>query len=212
MPHCSLEFSRIGLSVAVHSQWNEEQSNCALRIFTGSKHAEDFLATIPRTERNSFRPCATILNTCPDFPIILEIRGDIALSLTSHLTVLAQEIALGTRIFGRLRKPELFGFWEPPATHALGAGIIMWFHPNAGYHVAITHSKEQAEEVIRGLPWLRAQRRQRLLGKINAWHTPQRSDQATQKIKGVIAEVLCKASLAARINIARNAHAAATWN
>lgn len=205
MPHRSLEFSNIG-PVAAHAQWNEAQDNCVLRIFARRQDADAFLPTIPASERQGFEACTAILENGGDAPNMLEINGDTALSLTSFLVKLSQTEGI---TFG---EPDLVGFWEPPANRALGAGMMMWFHPDAGYHIAITHSKEQAETVIHGLSWLETERRHRLLGRINKWNTPRRSDHPVQKIEGIIAEVLCKASFATKVAIEMDAHAATAWN
>lgn len=197
MPHCSLEFSSIGLSVAVHSQWNKELTNCALRIFTSRQRADDFLAKIPNSERQEFAQCAAILESGTDTLGVLEVRGETALSLTSFLIGLSEE----TRFVGVLNKPDLMGFWGPPTVRASGTGIIMWFHPNDGYRAAIAYAKEQAEGVIRGLSWLQTRRQQQLLKQIEEWKMPRQSADAPLEIEGVIAELLCKASRVAQISV-----------
>ncbi len=143
MPHCSLEFSRIGLLVAVHSQWNEQQTLCALRIFTDRQRAQDFLATIPASERQGFAPCAAVLENNTDGLGALELYGDIALSLTAFLVKLRWEAQVLTRVINR---PDFMGFWEPPAVRASGSGMIMWFHQNDGYRVMIAACKRSGGE------------------------------------------------------------------
>ncbi len=208
MPHCSLEFSRIGLPVAVHSQWNEQRTNCALRIFTNRQHAEDFLATIPRAERQKLARCAAILESDTNAPGVLETNGETAIALFSFLVKLHQE----PPVVLRMVKPDLMGCWGPPIVCASGTGIIMWFHPDDGYHTAIVHAKEQAEQVIRGLPWLEPRWQEPLLGEIRRWKISYQSARTVQEIGGVIAEVLCRASLAARVNTTMDMQAKVGWN
>jgi len=196
MPHCSLEFSRIGLLVAVHSQWNIAQTNCALRIFTSRPRADDFLAVIPHAERRGFAKCAAILESDADALGVLELRGDTALSLTSFFVKLRWEVHVSNTPPG----PLLMGFWGPPATREFGDGMIMWFHPDSEYHAAIVHNREQAEKIMCGLSWLQEERRERLLEQIKTWKMLRQSADVLQEIGGVIAEVLAKASLAAKVS------------
>ena len=210
MLYCSLEFTHIGLSVAVHSQWNEELTNCKLRIFTNRQCADDFLAKIPSSERRGFAACAAILESTSDTLGVLELSGDTALSLTSYLIVLSQEGEVGAPI---TNEPELMGFWGPPTIRAFGTGIIMWFHPNDGYQVIIAYAKEQAAEVVHRFSWLQPEPQELFLEQIEKWKMPRRSADAVQEIGGVIAEVLCKASLAAKVSVAmEEAQAKAHWN
>lgn len=207
MPHCSLEFSRIGLPVAAHSQWNEEQTLCALRIFTGRQDANVFLATIPASERCGLAKCVGALQNDVSALGVWTAQGDIALSLTAFLVNLFQgveEIAFGG--------PDVVGFWLPPAARPASGSMIMWSHPDDGCHVAIAGGKEQAEAIIRGLSWLEARRQKRLLRKIRGCRMSCGSSGAVRKVDGLIAEVLCKASLAAKINGAMNLQAKAQLN
>lgn len=209
MPHCSLEFSRIGLPVAVHSQWNRQLTQCALRIFTNRESLDDFLAAIPHSEGEWLATYARVLEKTDGATGVWEIRGDTALSLTNFLVTLSEKIEVGERV---LNKPDLIGFWEPPPTRISGTGMMMWFHPDNDYQVAIAHAKEQATDIIRGLSWLDPRRQKKLLGQIAHWKMYERSDDAVQRISGIIAEILCKASLAAKINNARNMQAKANQN
>ena len=210
--HCSLEFSSIGLPVVVHSQWDEHQTRCDLCIFTAHPQALIFLEGLSdEEEARDFEKCLNALrhgeNPLDDF---VRLEGDPALSLTSFLVKLYQEVQVGPRILDML---ELMGFWEPPAKRKPSAGMIMWFHPEDEYRTVLVHSREQAMRVIRGLPGMGTQRRQRLLAQIRKWNLPhQCPDDTLQEIKGVIAELLCKASMATKISSAMSAQSKANWN
>lgn len=205
MPYCSLDFTCLGMPVVAHSQWDERQTQCTLCLFTDHQHAHRFLTALPdAAEAQDFARfmmhCALPSET--DEEGVCRIQGDTASTLTNFLVRLRQQISDMTR---NVEKPDLMGFWEPPVRWKAMSGIIMWFHPDDGYRVVIAHTRDQAARVMHGLSWLQGERQQRLLGQIKRWNTPRRSDHAVQEIKGVIAEVLCKASLAAKVSIAIDA-------
>ncbi|MEK7074658.1 MAG: hypothetical protein AAB968_02745 [Patescibacteria group bacterium] len=197
--HCSLEFSVIGLPVAVHSQWDEEQTYCTLRIFTDRKKADSVLAELRGEERQDFEKCIGALGDESDEPGMVTIEGDAGLSLTSDLVVLLhriQVVDISPAITSRL---ELMGFWGPLVGRPSRRGIVMWFHPRKGYHVVIAESQQQVKQVIQRLYWLRPERRQRLLRQARQWNSSAQSSETMQEIDGMIAEVLCKASMAMKI-------------
>ncbi|MFY9462753.1 MAG: hypothetical protein WAP52_01050 [Candidatus Sungiibacteriota bacterium] len=201
MPHCSLEFSRMGLPVAVHSRWNTTQTYCALHLFANHQQVQAFLPKLPAVEAQDFARsmirCALPANT--EDGGMYRIEGVAALSLTNFLVHLRTQVQEIVRV---IEAPDLMGFWEPPAWRAPGAGIILWFHPNDGYRAIIAHTKNQATEVIERLSWLELQRRESLCAKIKRWNAPKKSPHTAEQIQGVCAQVLCHASLAAK---ARNA-------
>lgn len=201
MPHCSLEFSDIGLPVAVHSQWNTTQTYCALHLFADHRQVQAFLPKLPAGEAQDFARCMMrcVLPKNMNGGRMYRIEGVAALSLTNFLVHLHTRVQEVVRV---IEAPDLMGFWEPPAWRAPGAGIILWFHPDDGYQAVIAHTRDQATEVIEHLLWLNLQLRESLCAKIKRWNAPRRSSRAAQEIAGVCAEILCHASLAAK---ARNA-------
>lgn len=198
MPHCSLEFSSIGLPVAVHSQWTDAQTQCTLRLFADHRHVQAFLTDLPGAEARDFARC---MMRCA-LPIEIgeegmrRIEGVAALSLTNFLVHLSTRVQEVVRV---AEAPDLMGFWEPPGWRAPSEGIILWFHPDDGYRVVIPRGRDQAKDAIRRLSWLERQRREALLVKINKWNTPRTSSHTAQEIGGVCAQALCHASIAAKI-------------
>lgn len=211
--YCSLEFSPLGLLVAAHSLWNEEQTHCVLRIFTNLEQAQAAVAEVSDEARQDFERCMCALPQHRDESSMIEIKGDPALSLTSALVTLRHKIQVLPRISN---KPELMGFWNPPGPpirQKPSRGTLMWFHPHDGYHVVIPHSKEQAEQVIRGLSsWLGRERKGRLVSQIKRWNSPDESSWVPQEIEGIVAEVICKSSIALKVSQAMEKQAKAKWN
>lgn len=198
--YCSLDFTSTGLLVATHSQWNEAQTQCVLHLFADHRHAQALLPELPPAEAQYF---ARYMMHCA-LPVdigeegVCCIEGVAALSLTNFLVSLWKHVRV-KEIVRVAEAPDLMGFWEPPAWRAPSQGIILWFHPDAGYRVVIAFAKDQAIGVIRGMPWLERRRRESLLAKIDRWHIPRQSPHPAQEIKGVCAQALCLASAAARI-------------
>lgn len=195
--YCSLEFSLLGLPVATHSLWDAKQTNCMLRMFTDQEQARAFIGDLSDDKgKKDFENCIRVLPDLGDESAMVEIEGDAALSLTSALVTLREKIQVLPRISN---KSELMGFWGPPDRRKTGRGMVMWFHRNE-YHVVIPYSQEQAEQTIRNLSsWLGRERRGRLAANIKRWNSPRQSPQSPQVIEGIVAELLCKSSIAMKI-------------
>ena len=205
MPHCSLDFRSLGLSMVTHAQWNEAQTQCALHLFADHRYAQTFLAELPAEEAPGFARFMMGVGRFTadsDLPAdagaegMCRIEGVAALILTNflvHLRTHVQEVVRAAEA------PDLMGFWEPPGWRAPDAGIILWFDPDDGYHCVIARTRDQAAIVIRRLSWLERRRRESLCAKINRWNAPRQSPCAAQEIGGVYAQVLCLASAAAKI-------------
>ena len=210
MPHCSLEFSHIGLPVAAHSQWNEAQTQCTLHLFADHQHILTFLffPGLPVAEAQNLArlmmhsASAGNANALPaemGEEGICRIEGVAALSLTNFLVHLRTHVQEIIRI---AEAPSLMGFWEPPPWRAPSEGMILWFHPDEEYHCVIARAKDQAKDAIRRLWWLDRQRGESLYAKINKWNALRISPHAAQEIKGRCAQVLCQASAAAKVKAA----------
>lgn len=211
MPHCSLQFSDIGLPVAVHAQWNTAQTYGALHLFADHRQAQAFLPKLPDSEAQDFARCM-MRCALPDetrHEEICRIEGTTALSLTNFLVHLRTQVQEVVRV---IDAPDLMGFWEPPSWRAPSAGIILWFHPDDGYRAVIAHTRDHATEVIQRFSWLELQRRESLCAKIKRWNAPRKSTRPAQQIQGVCAQALCFASVAAKIRSATNTQEKAHLN
>ena len=204
---CSLEFMHIGLPAVVHSQWDEAQTQCTLRLFADYRHVLAFLAELSnREEAQNLARCVMgaerfITPLCALPADIGEegmyrIEGVAALSLTNFLVHLHTQGQKAVRV---VEAPDLMGFWEPPAWRVPSEGMILWFHPDDGYRAVIAHARDQAADAIQGMSWLESQRKESLCAKINRWNAPRISPRPAQEIKGVCAEVLCHGSIARKI-------------
>jgi|GEM_PF-4511894 len=199
MPHCSLQFSHIGLRVAVHSRWNETQTQCQLHLFADHKHILAFLPELPDAEAQDF---ARMMMRCALPADVGEegmycIEGVPALSLTNFLVYMHRHVQ--EEVIRVAEAPDFMGIWEPLPWRARSQGMIMWFHPDEGYRAVIAYTKDQATDVIRRLSWLEPQRSESLQAGIRRWNAPRTSPHAVQEMRGVCAQVLCLASVAAKM-------------
>lgn len=207
--YCSLEFSLLGLPVAIHSLWDDKHTHCVLRMFTDQEQARTATIEVFDEAKQDFEKCIRALPDLGNGSAMIEIEGDPALSLTSSLVTLHDKIQVLPRIS---KNSELMGFWGPPDQRKTGRGIIMWFHRNE-YHVAIPYSQEQAEQVIRSLSlWLGRDRRGRLAAYIKHWNSPRQSSQVPQVIEGIVAELICKSSIAMKVRQAMERQEKISWN
>ena len=201
MQYCSLEFSYLGLPVAMHSRWSEARIDCTLHLFADHRHAQFFLPELPRAEAQEFARCMMRCALPADIGEegMCRIGGAAACALTNFLVFSRQEMeeVIRTRT---TTAPDMVGFWTPPAWRVPDAGIILWFHPGDGYRAVIAHTKDQAADVIARLSWLEHEHRESLLVRISRCHIPRQSPHAAQEIRGVCAEVLCYGSLAAKVS------------
>ena len=197
MQYCSLEFTYLDLPVAVHSRWTAAQTQGTLYLFADHRHLQALLPDLPPIEAMDLARCMMHCALPADIGEgMYRIEGAAALTLTNFLVLFSRETDEVLRI---ATVPNLMGFWEPPAWRVPDAGIILWFHPDDGYRAVIAYAKDQATDAIAKLPWLERKRRLSLLASISKWHTPRQSPHVMQEIRGICAEVLCRASLAAKV-------------
>ncbi len=179
------------LGAVVHSQWNDGNTWCKLRILITREAGDKLLGELPPKEADALREHLTVLKEGRAEAV--EIVGLAALSLSTFVAT------YGNNVAGYQHIPnghELLGFWEPPKQRRSSApAIIMWFDPDEGYHVAIAHSKKQAEVVIESLNFLAEDRQRSIRRKIRSWTITAHSSKYPQRIGGIHAELLCRASV-----------------
>ncbi len=185
------------LKIVARSQWEGRGRNtqCKLRILATQEAVRKLLDQLSEGEAAELAKHLPGLKESGPEPFV-EVEGNAAASLSSFIAKYANNVAGYQHV---PRAEELMGFWEPPDEGAPGEGIIMWSDRDVNYHVAVVHSKEQAERLIDGFQWLEKTRQTRLLEKIKQWNAQQSSTKNEQRIDGIIAKLLCRASIVTKV-------------
>ncbi|OGG52454.1 hypothetical protein A3H16_03715 [Candidatus Kaiserbacteria bacterium RIFCSPLOWO2_12_FULL_53_8] len=192
----SLKFTALSKPVVVHSQWDNERKVCTLRIVSDVNDAIDLSSKLPLKEAEAFNKVRYVLKHS-DKRGIVQLEGNVGMVLTNQLVQYHDTTGQYTH---DAKEPELFGTWGTLEMDGRGRPTYMWWHGDGGYRVETVNSKEQAEELIKRLTWLGKGRQETLLDQTRTWWSNARStSDKPHRIDGAAAELLCKASVIAKM-------------